>query len=83
MESPNAGWSMAAAAWLHGAGMGGPAVYAGKVKQKPYLGPPITEDTAWNAKKIERLLVHLRRAGVLGAALMWSIPLLITALVKL
>lgn len=39
MESPNAGWSMAAAAWLHGAPMGGPVLYAGEIKNKPHLGP--------------------------------------------
>lgn len=39
MESPNAGWPMAAAAWLHGAYMGGPSWYFGELKQKPVLGP--------------------------------------------
>jgi adenosylcobinamide-phosphate synthase len=80
MESPNAGWSMSAAAWLHGAGMGGPAVYAGKIKQKPYLGPAVTDATAWNSEKINGLLRHLRKAGIEGAVLMWAIPLTIGAL---
>ncbi len=39
MESPNAGWPMSAAAWLHGASMGGPTPYFGVVKHKPVLGP--------------------------------------------
>ncbi|MBG3878297.1 cobalamin biosynthesis protein, partial [Desulfovibrio oxamicus] len=39
MESPNAGWPMSAAAWLHGAPMGGPTPYFGAVKHKPVLGP--------------------------------------------
>ncbi|HEU6436992.1 MAG TPA: adenosylcobinamide-phosphate synthase CbiB [Nitratidesulfovibrio sp.] len=39
MESPNAGWPMSAAAWLHGAPMGGPTPYFGVVKHKPVLGP--------------------------------------------
>lgn len=39
MESPNAGWPMSAAAWLHGAPMGGPTPYFGVVKDKPVLGP--------------------------------------------
>lgn len=67
MESPNAGWSMAAAAWLHRAGMGGPAVYAGKVKQKPLLGP---QDQAWTEEKINSLIMHLTAAGILGVLLL-------------
>ncbi|MBG0775528.1 MAG: cobalamin biosynthesis protein [Desulfovibrionaceae bacterium] len=39
MASPNAGWPMAAAAWIMGAPMGGPAVYFGVAVQKPVLGP--------------------------------------------
>ncbi|MDR1241641.1 MAG: adenosylcobinamide-phosphate synthase CbiB [Deltaproteobacteria bacterium] len=82
MESPNAGWSMAAAAWLHGAGMGGPAVYAGKIKEKPCLGPHITGESAWNEDKIAGLLAHLRKAGLLGAALLWAAPLAAVGLAR-
>jgi adenosylcobinamide-phosphate synthase len=82
MESPNAGWGMAAAAWLHGAGMGGPAVYAGKIKEKPCLGPLITGESAWNEDKIAALLAHLRKAGFLGAALLWAAPLTAIALAR-
>ncbi|WP_243358751.1 CobD/CbiB family cobalamin biosynthesis protein [Fundidesulfovibrio terrae] len=39
MASPNAGWPMAAAAWLCGASMGGTAVYFGRTVEKPKLGP--------------------------------------------
>lgn len=78
MESPNAGWSMAAAAWLHGAAMGGPAVYAGKIKEKPRLGPEFGTDSAWDNGKIAALLRHLLSAGAIGAAVM-SAPLLLGA----
>lgn len=37
--SPNAGWPMAAAAWLCDAAMGGPAVYFGTLVEKPTFGP--------------------------------------------
>lgn len=51
MESPNAGWPMAAAAWLIGARMGGPTRYFGKVKQKPVLGP----DALWTSNALSSL----------------------------
>ena len=73
MESPNAGWPMAAAAWLHGAYMGGSAVYFGKVKEKPLLGPA---DTQWDGPRIEGLLRHLRLAGLAGAVTLWLAALL-------
>ncbi|TVM16960.1 cobalamin biosynthesis protein CobD [Oceanidesulfovibrio indonesiensis] len=38
-SSPNAGWPMAAAAWIFGAPMGGRAVYFGEWVNKPVLGP--------------------------------------------
>ncbi|MDR2891495.1 MAG: cobalamin biosynthesis protein [Deltaproteobacteria bacterium] len=78
MESPNAGWSMAAAAWLHGAGMGGPAVYAGKLKMKPWLGPESAQ--TWDARRIKNLLQHLRRAGLLGGLLLTALLALISLL---
>lgn len=46
MQSPNAGWPMAAAAWLHHGRMGGPAVYFGKIVEKPMLGPNIPEQNS-------------------------------------
>lgn len=51
--SPNAGWPMAAAAWLLGAAVGGPASYFGQAKDKPVLGPAGTE---WSDAKLRQLL---------------------------
>ncbi len=65
-ESPNAGWPMAAAAWLCGAAMGGPTPYFGAVKDKPVLGPAGAE---WTDEKLGRLLSLCRAAGLTLAAL--------------
>ncbi len=83
MESPNAGYGMAAAAWLHHGQMGGRAVYFGQVKDKPLLGPgkPAGKGTAveqngeldWNGEKIRALLRHIRVAGIGGCILMWAV----------
>ena len=81
MESPNAGWSMSAAAWLHNANMGGAAVYFGEEKQKPRLGPgePQFENTLhctllpWDERKITALLKHMQIAGLGGCVLMWFV----------
>jgi adenosylcobinamide-phosphate synthase len=51
--SPNAGWPMAAAAWLCGGAMGGPAVYFGKTVQKPLLGPV---GRLWDATRFGMLM---------------------------
>lgn len=51
--SPNAGWPMAAAAWLCGASMGGPSVYFGQLVRKPALGPV---GRPWDAKRFAMLL---------------------------
>ncbi|MCC8193465.1 MAG: cobalamin biosynthesis protein [Deltaproteobacteria bacterium] len=64
MKSPNAGWPMAACAWIHRAAMGGPAVYAGSVVQKPVLGPP---GTVWTPAALRELCENIRRTGILGA----------------
>ena len=73
MESPNAGYGMAAAAWLHGGQMGGEAVYFGQVKNKPLLGPEEEGDeTAWNPDKIAALLKHICLAGLGGCILLWA-----------
>lgn len=50
--SPNAGWPMAAAAWLCGGSMGGPARYFGRAVDKPRLGP---EQAAWTAQRQRQL----------------------------
>ncbi len=66
-ESPNAGWPMAAAAWLLGAPVGGPAVYFGAVKDKPVLGP--RGGGSWDDARISRL-VRLAAAAGIGSALL-------------
>ena len=71
MESPNAGWPMAATAWLLEGRMGGPTVYFGKVKDKPVLGPA---DKTWSRPMLGKLLVLVRKTGALAA---WTlIPVL-------
>jgi len=52
MDSPNAGWPMAASAWLVQGTMGGPAMYFGELKQKPNLGP---SGKPWTLDKLLRL----------------------------
>ena len=69
MKSPNAGWPMAACAWIHHAAMGGMAVYAGKTVEKPLLGP---SGTAWTTAKIRDLLTILTVAGYGGACVLLS-----------
>ncbi len=65
MASPNAGWPMAACAWLLGASMGGQASYFGTVVQKPALGPLSGE---WTSARI-RMLLRLVLVVGLGVAL--------------
>lgn len=65
-ESPNAGWPMAAAAWLLGARVGGPAVYFGAAKDKPWLGP---EGGFWDEDKLETLLQLCMLAALVAALL--------------
>ncbi len=59
--SPNAGWPMAAAALMFQAGMGGPTPYFGRIKDKPWLGPP---ETNWDKHKLDNLLRLIRTAGI-------------------
>ncbi|MEF3697273.1 adenosylcobinamide-phosphate synthase CbiB [Desulfolutivibrio sp.] len=59
MASPNAGWPMAAAAWVCGAGMGGAAVYFGQAVDKPRLGP----DGQWDGPHLRLLVRVVSRAG--------------------
>ncbi|SME91523.1 adenosylcobinamide-phosphate synthase CbiB [Desulfovibrio gilichinskyi] len=65
-ESPNAGWPMAAAAWLVGGQMGGKAVYFGVEKQKPVMGPVGT----WTSLKLKRLGTLIFFSGILSAILL-------------
>jgi len=65
MESPNAGWPMATAAWLVGGQMGGKTRYFGKVKDKPILGPV---GKRWTEGMIESLFTLCRKVGYWSAA---------------
>ncbi len=65
MESPNAGWPMAAVAWCFSSTMGGRWSYFGKVKEKPYLGP-ISPTIPWTLEKVEALIKFLLLAGIEG-----------------
>jgi len=60
MESPNAGWPMAAAAWLFSGRMGGPADYFGETKEKPLLGPA---NGIWDKKTIQALINFCKKTG--------------------
>ncbi|GFK93140.1 Cobalamin biosynthesis protein CobD [Fundidesulfovibrio magnetotacticus] len=60
MQSPNAGWPMAASAWLCGAAMGGPAVYHGRLVIKPILG---LHGSNWDADRAATLITLVKRAG--------------------
>lgn len=60
MESPNAGWPMATAAWLFGGQMGGATEYFGEVKDKPVLGP---QGAVWNKKMIKDLIQFCKATG--------------------
>nr|WP_287410302.1 adenosylcobinamide-phosphate synthase CbiB [Pseudodesulfovibrio sp.] len=64
MESPNAGWPMATAAWLIGGQMGGPTVYFGTVKDKPVLGPI---DKPWDKTMIRALIGLCDKTGTIAA----------------
>jgi adenosylcobinamide-phosphate synthase len=72
MDSPNAGWPMAMAAWLLSRRMGGPAVYDGVTVNKPLLGP-VTG--VWRAEDIRMLLRLVRLSCVLGAWVLWLLAL--------
>lgn len=60
MKSPNAGWPMAAAAWVLEGTMGGRTVYHGQKTFKPLLGPA---DMAWTEDKLSDLLRLIRISG--------------------
>ena len=78
MESPNSGWSMAAAAWLQGAPMGGRLIYHGEVKEKPRLGPPKNSlDGVWDYKKLYNLSKDISRSGLVAAFSLWGFSLIL------
>lgn len=70
MSSPNAGWPMAAAAWLCDASMGGEAVYFGVALQKPQMGPRSKPWTADGVGMLYRLLMSSGIGMVLLASMM-------------
>ena len=69
MKSPNAGWPMAATAWIFRGTMGGKAIYAGEIVNKPILGP---EGEPWTVKKLEDLLGTISISGF-GWAIVFSL----------
>ncbi|MEF2143983.1 MAG: adenosylcobinamide-phosphate synthase CbiB [Desulfovibrionaceae bacterium] len=64
MESPNAGWPMACAAWLLAGSMGGATVYFGALKLKPVLGP---EGRVWSSAMLSVLMRLMFWTAVLVA----------------
>ncbi len=64
--SPNAGWPMAAAAWLCGGRMGGASVYFGQQVEKPCMGPA---EGTWNAARFRRLLRLVLLSGIIVVVL--------------
>ncbi len=65
-DSPNAGWPMAAAAWLLGAQMGGKATYFGEEKEKPVIGP-VGE---WTSSKLKTLATLALYTAIMSAILL-------------
>ncbi|MYL85133.1 cobalamin biosynthesis protein CobD [Desulfovibrio aerotolerans] len=55
--SPNAGWPMAAAAWLCGGGMGGPSRYFGRIVEKPRFGPAGGQWDAGRLRLLSRMVL--------------------------
>jgi adenosylcobinamide-phosphate synthase len=80
MESPNSGWPMAVAAWTQQAGMGGPTLYFGEIKQKPLIGP---QGIAWDAQRVRSLIRQMRLAGLLAAGAFYLAALAFYGGVKL
>ncbi|MFV0421787.1 adenosylcobinamide-phosphate synthase CbiB [Oleidesulfovibrio sp.] len=76
MDSPNAGWPMAMAAWIVSRRMGGITKYDGVAVNKPLLGP-VTG--TWDADDIRLLLKLVRISCVLGAWVLWLLALWIQA----
>ena len=70
MPSPNSGWPMAACAWLCHGRMAGPSVYFGELVNKPWLGP--SDGAAWEAARLEVLLLLLRRGALCGGLVLWG-----------
>lgn len=77
MESPNAGWPMAACAWLMQGTMGGPAVYFGTAKNKPHLGP---DEQEWTLEKLKKMFRLVLFSGIAGVFLFQAVRVAVTGL---
>lgn len=71
MESPNSGWSMATAAWIVGARMGGPTLYFGRMVNKPWVGPHADKASVWDEQKLRNLCALIRAAAIIGCFCMY------------
>ena len=76
--SPNAGWPMAAAAWLCGGTMGGPSRYFGVIVEKPRLGPPAGVWDAQRYRLLSRLVLFTGCIVVVGTIALRSILALLS-----
>ncbi len=75
MESPNSGLPMAAAAWLCGAGLGGPTFYFGAMVHKPWVGGYDSSHSvgAWNKYLLQQLASLVNAANMVAFALLFSV----------
>ena len=64
MKSPNSGWPMAMAAWLHDARMGGPTAYFGELAHKPLLGPDGMRNGTRNFERDGEEISNAAAAGI-------------------
>lgn len=78
MASPNSGWPMCMAAWLHGRRMGGATPYFGRIVQKPLLGPDAA--CGWTPQGVRQLLGHVWISGMLGGYAIWAAAALFSIL---
>ena len=80
IASPNAGWSMAASAWVMGACLAGPAVYFGEMVQKPWLGDPELLGRRWDAPRIAALNDLIRDTGFVLTAMLCAAGALLSVM---
>ncbi|WP_045214956.1 adenosylcobinamide-phosphate synthase CbiB [Desulfonatronovibrio magnus] len=74
-DSPNAGWTMSAAAHLLNVRMGGAASYFGKTRIKPEIG---SGDNAYSKSKIDELINLIVLSSIIYAAFFTLIALIIS-----
>ena len=77
--SPNAGWPMAAAAWLCGGGMGGPSRYFGRIVLKPRFGPPAGQWDAGRLRLLSKMVLLTGCIVAVGTIIMRMVVALCTA----